>query len=174
LALQGSLSNFAAGVMIVIFRPFKIGDFVELAGISGTVKEISIFTTALNTGDNKRIIIPNAKITSNELINYSAMDTRRIDLVIGCGYDDDLKKVRKVLEGILDKNDNVLKEPEYLIAVAELGDSSINFNVRPWVNTSDYWPTRYAILEAVKEQFDKNKVSIPYPQRDVHVFNEKK
>lgn len=173
LALQGSLSNFAAGVMIVIFRPFKIGDFIELSGLLGGVKEISIFTTTLKTGDNKIIIIPNSKVTSSELINYSTEATRRIDLIIGCGYDDDLKKVKKTLQKVLAENSNILKEPEPLIAVSELGDSSVNFIVRPWVKTADYWPTRFEIIEAVKIAFDKNGISIPYPQRDIHMHTAK-
>lgn len=173
LALQGSLSNLAAGVMIILFRPFKIGDYIEAAGTSGTVEDISIFTTTLKTPDNKEVIVPNGGITSGNITNYSAKDTRRIDLVIGVGYDDDLKKVRKTLEKVLKAEKRLLAEPEPTIAVSELGDSSVNFVVRPWVNSSEYWPTRFALIEAIKTTFDKEGITIPFPQRDVHVVDEK-
>jgi small conductance mechanosensitive channel len=168
LALQGSLSNFAAGVLIIIFRFFKAGDYVEVAGVGGTVNDVSIFTTVLITPDNKRIIIPNGTITSDNIINYSAMPTRRIDLVVGVGYGDDLKKVHKVLEKIVTANEQVLKTPAPQIAVAELGASSVDFVVRPWVKTSDYWPTRFELLEVIKTTFDKEGISIPFPQQEVH------
>ena len=170
LALQGSLSNFAAGVMIVIFRPFTMEDFVELNGTSGTVKEIGIFTTTLKTGDNKIIIVPNAKFTSNELTNYSTESTRRIDLIIGCGYQDNLQRVKEVLSDIMAKNPKIMETPAPLIAVSELGDNSVNLIVRPWVKTEDYWTVKFEILEAVKNAFDNAGLSIPYPQRDVHIY----
>ncbi|MEZ5691447.1 MAG: mechanosensitive ion channel [Rickettsiales bacterium] len=173
LALQGSLSNFAAGVMVVIFRPFRTGDFVELAGTSGVVKDINIFTTTLKTGDNKTIIIPNSAATSGSITNYSTEENRRIDLVFGCGYNDDLKKVRKVLESVVESNSKVLKDPAVTIAVSELGASSVDFIVRPWVKTADYWAARFEIVEAVKEAFDKEGISIPYPQQDVHMHQAK-
>ena len=171
LALQGSLSNFAAGVMIILFRPFKNGDYVEAAGTAGTVEEISIFTTVLKTPDNKMVIVPNNEITTGNIINYSAHPTRRLDMVVGVGYDDDLKKVRKSLEKILSKEDRILKDPETVIAVAELADSSVNFVVRPWVKTEDYWAVKFALTEAIKATFDKEGISIPFPQRDVHVID---
>lgn len=171
LALQGSLSNLAAGVMIILFRPFKNGDYIEAGGTSGVVEEISIFTTMMKTPDNKQVIVPNAQITDGNIINYSAKPTRRIDLVIGVSYSDDLKKVKKSLEKILEKEDRVLKDPEYTIAVAELGDSSVNFVVRPWVKSEEYWPTRFALIETIKTTFDKEGISIPFPQRDVHVID---
>lgn len=171
LALQGSLSNFAAGVMVILFRPFKKGDYVEAAGTAGTVEEISIFTTILKTPDNKMVIVPNNGITSANIVNYSAHATRRLDMIVGVGYDDDLKKVRKTLEKILAKEDRILAEPETVIAVMELGDSSVNFAVRPWVNTDDYWAVKFALTEEIKATFDKEGISIPFPQRDVHVID---
>jgi small conductance mechanosensitive channel len=170
LALQGSLSNFAAGVMIVAFRPYKVGDFIEAGGVAGTVEEVQIFTTVLRTGDNKKIIVPNSQIMAGTIINVSANPTRRIDLVAGCGYDDDLDKVRGVLEQIVAADERILKDPAPTIAVAELADSSVNFVVRPWVNSADYWPTHFALTEQIKKRFDEEGISIPYPQRDVHVY----
>lgn len=172
LALQGSLSNFAAGVMVILFRPFKNGDYVEAAGTAGVVEEISIFTTVLKTPDNKKVIVPNNEITSGNIINYSANPTRRLDMVVGVSYDDDLKKVRKSLEKILAKEDRILKDPETVIAVLELADSSVNFAVRPWVKTEDFWPVKFALTEAIKTTFDKEGISIPFPQRDVHVIDD--
>ncbi|MFT7144631.1 MAG: small conductance mechanosensitive channel [Alphaproteobacteria bacterium] len=169
LALQGSLSNFAAGVMVILFRPFKIGDFVEVAGVSGVVKDISIFTTTIKTGDNKTIISPNASITSKNIINYSTEETRRVDMVFGCGYGDDIKKVKELLLEIASKDDRILKTPETLVAVAELADNSVNFNVRVWVKSADYWAVLYQTNETVKLTFDKQGLSIPYPQHDVHL-----
>ena len=169
LALQGSLSNFAAGVLIVLFRPYKVGDWVEAAGISGTVEQVQILTTILNTGDNKRVIVPNSQIMESIITNYSANDTRRVDLVVGVGYDDDLDKVRTTLEDIIAAEARVLAEPKHQIAVMELADSSVNFVVRPWVKTSDYWGVHFALTEAIKKRFDEEGISIPFPQRDVHL-----
>lgn len=169
LALQGSLSNFASGVMLIIFRPFHKGDFIDAAGNQGVVSEISIFTTTMKSGDNKVIIIPNSAITSGAIINYSAEEKRRIDLVFGCGYDDDLQKVKSVLERLVAADDRILKDPEATIAVAELGASSVDFVVRPWVKTEDYWAVRFDLTEAVKKAFDEEGLSIPYPQQDVHM-----
>lgn len=171
-ALQGSLANFAAGVLLIIFKPFKVEDFVEAAGVLGTVEEISIFTTQLKTPDNRTVIVPNGKLTSDNIINHSAKGTRRVDLVIGVSYADDLKKVSKVLEDILAKDDRVLKNPPPQIAVSELADSSVNFVVRPWVKASDYWDVYFDTTEAAKTQFDKEGISIPFPQRDVHMYKE--
>jgi small conductance mechanosensitive channel len=171
-ALQGSLSNFAAGIMLIIFKPFKVGDFIEAAGKMGTVKEIQIFNTILNSPDNVRIIIPNGQITGTNIMNFTANGTRRIDLVIGVSYGDDLKKTHDVIEKIITGDDRVLKEPAYTIAVSELADSSVNFVVRPWVNASDYWAVRFDLIEKIKLALDKNGITIPFPQRDVHMINE--
>ncbi len=170
LALQGSLANFAAGVMIIIYHPFKAGDFIEAAGTMGIVEEIEIFTTKLRTTDNKLVIIPNNQITNGNIINYSAKDTRRIDMVIGVSYSDDLAKVKSVLAGILASDARILPEPAPTIGVMTLGDSSIDFAVRPWVKTSDYWPTLFDLNQKIKETFDQQGISIPFPQRDVHLF----
>ncbi len=172
LALQGSLSNFAAGVMLMIFRPFKAGDYVEAGGSSGAVESVQIFVTVFKTPDNKKVIIPNAQITSGNITNYSAHDTRRIDMVFGIGYGDDIKKAKQLLEKILSEDDRVLKDPAPMVAVSELGDSSVNFVVRPWVNTSDYWTVYFDMHQKVKETFDAEGISIPFPQRDVHLFQE--
>jgi small conductance mechanosensitive channel len=169
LALQGSLANFAAGVLLIIFRPFKVGDFVEAAGISGVVEALQIFTTTLRTGDNKTIIVPNGQIGSGIIINYSTKDTRRVDLTFGVGYGDDLDHVRNVIEQVLDEDDRILDDPSYTIAVSELADSSVNFAVRPWVRSGDYWPVFFALNEAIKKRFDKEGISIPYPQQDVYI-----
>ncbi len=170
LALQGSLSNFAAGVLIVLFRPYKVGDWIEAAGVSGSVEQVQILTTSLKTGDNKQVIVPNSQIMSSIITNYSAKDTRRVDLVVGVSYDDDLDKVRKTLEEIIGAEQRVLNEPECLIAVSDLADSSVNFVVRPWVNTPDYWAVKFALTEAIKKRFDKEGISFPFPQQDVHLY----
>jgi len=173
LALQGSLANFAAGVLMIIFRPFKAGDYIEGAGVAGTVEEIQIFATQLKTPDNKTIIIPNAKMMGDNITNYSAKDTRRVDMVIGVGYGDDLKKVREILEDILAKDDRFLEDPAPTIGVLELGDNSVNFAVRPWVKKEDYWGAYFDVTETVKRRFDEEGISIPYPQRDVHLYEYK-
>lgn len=173
LALQGSLSNLAAGVMIILFRPFKYGDFIEAAGVSGTVEGISIFTTQLKTPDNKQIIVPNGNITSGVITNYSAKAQRRIDLVVGVGYGDDLSKVKKVLSKIVKAEKRILAEPEPVIAVSELGDSSVNLVVRPWVESTEYWNVRFDLTEKIKTTFDKEGISIPFPQRDLHIISGK-
>ncbi len=170
LALQGSLANFAAGVLLIIFKPFKIGDFIEGGGISGVVEIISIFTTELKSPDNKKIIVPNAKMTGDNIINYSAKECRRVDMVAGVGYGDDLDKVRSVLENIIAGDDRILKDPAPTVAVLELADSSVNFAVRPWVKTADYWDVYFATQESIKKSFDAEGISIPFPQQDVHLF----
>ena len=172
LALQGSLANFASGFLMVIFRPFKVGDFIEAAGVKGTVKEIQIFNTLINTPDNIRVIIPNAQLTGGNIMNYTANGTRRVDLVIGISYEDDINKARSVIEGVLAGDERVLREPAATVAVSELGDSSVNFVVRPWVKAADYWDAYFGITAKVKLALDKNDISIPYPQRDVHIRNE--
>lgn len=169
LALQGSLQNFAAGVLLIVFRPFTVGNFIEAAGAAGVVQEIGIFSTTLTTGDNREIIIPNGSIYSGTIINNSARDTRRVDMVFGIGYDDDIRKAREIIKSILDADERVLEDPAPLIAVAELADSSVNFNVRPWVKTTDYWGVMYDVTENVKRTFDEQGISIPYPQMDVHI-----
>ena len=170
-SLQGTLGNFAAGVMLIIFRPFKVGDFVEAGGTSGVIEEIQIFSTKMKSGDNKEIIVPNGQIIGSTIINYSAKETRRIDLVIGVGYDDDLKKVRAVLADVLGKDERILPDPEPTIGLLELADSSVNFAVRPWVKSGDYWPTLFALQEEIKLRFDAEGISIPYPQRDMHIVS---
>ncbi|MCD4846803.1 MAG: mechanosensitive ion channel [Candidatus Aegiribacteria sp.] len=170
LALQGSLANFAAGVLMIIFKPFKVGDFIEGGGVSGSVEEIGIFTTVMKSPDNKMIIVPNAKMTSNNIVNYTANDCRRVDIVAGVGYGDDLDKVRGVLEDILSADDRILKDPAPTIGVLELADSSVNFAVRPWVKTENYWDVFFATQESIKKRFDAEGISIPFPQQDVHLF----
>ena len=173
LALQGSLSNFASGVLIVLFRPYRVGDFVEAAGISGVVEQVQILTTVLKTGDNKQIIVPNGQIMDSIITNYSANDTRRVDMVVGVSYDDDLDKVRETIEQLVAAEDRILDEPACTIAVSALADSSVNFVVRPWVKTSDYWGVMFDLTEAIKKRFDKEGISFPFPQQDVHLHTVK-
>jgi small conductance mechanosensitive channel len=173
LALQGSLSNFASGVLIVLFRPYRVGDWIEAAGISGGVEQVQILTTILKTGDNKQIIVPNSQIMDSIITNYSANDTRRVDMVVGVSYDDDIDKVRKTLEELIAAEERILPEPAPTVTVAALADSSVNFNVRPWVNTADYWGVMFDMTEAIKKRFDKDGISFPFPQQDVHLYNEK-
>ena len=168
-ALQGSLSNFAAGVMMIIFKPFKVGNLVEAAGVMGTVEEIGIFSTVLNSLDNKRIIVPNGSITGDNIVNFSSNGVLRLDLVFGCGYEDDLREVKAFLQETVMSDPRVLREPVPTVAVNELGDSSVNFVVRPYVRVSDYWPLKWDLIEAVKIGFDDRGFSIPYPQTDMHI-----
>lgn len=168
LSLQSSLSNFAAGVMLIVFRPFTKGDFVEVGGTSGSVDNISIFTTTLTTPDNKEVIVPNGSVIGNNITNYSARPTRRVDMVFGIGYGDDIKKAKELLEQIVAADERVLAEPAPVVALGELADSSVNFLVRPWVNAADYWGVMWDTTEAVKLKFDEAGISIPYPQMDVH------
>lgn len=172
LALQGSLSNFASGVLIVLFRPYRVGDFIEAAGISGSVEQVQILTTILKTGDNKQIIVPNSQIMDSIITNYSANPTRRVDMVIGVSYDDDLDKVRKTLQELIAAEERILPEPAATIAVSALADSSVNFVVRPWVNSADYWGVMFDLTEAIKKRFDKDGISFPFPQQDVHLYNQ--
>jgi len=171
LALQGSLANFAAGVLMIIFRPFKKGDFIEGAGAAGVIEEVHIFNTVMRTGDNKTIIIPNGGLMSGNIINYSTKPTRRLDLVIGIGYDDDIKKAKLVLEELMQNEARILKDPAPTIGLLELADSSVNFAVRPWVNSADYWGVHFDLLESIKLRFDQEGISIPYPQQDIHLHN---
>ncbi|MBS9782251.1 MAG: mechanosensitive ion channel [Arcobacter sp.] len=172
LALKDSLGNFASGVMIILFRPFKVGDFVSAGGATGVVNEVGIFNTTFTTGDNQKIIVPNGAITSGSITNVNANSTRRVDLVVGIGYDDDIKKAKEVLNDIIKADDRVLQDKGITVAVSELADSSVNFVVRAWVNTSDYWGVKFDLTEEVKLRFDKEGISIPYPQQDVHIHNE--
>ena len=171
LALQGSLSNFASGVLIVLFKPYRVEAYIEAAGIAGSVEQVQILTTVLKTGDNKQIIVPNSQIMNSIITNYSANDTRRIDLVIGVSYGDDLDKVRATLEALIADETRILEEPATLIAVSELADSSVNFIVRPWVKSGDYWSVKLELTEAIKKRFDKEGISFPFPQQDVHLYN---
>jgi small conductance mechanosensitive channel len=173
-ALQGSLSNFAAGVMLLIFKPFKVGDFVEVAGTMGSVAEVKIFNTILNHPDNRRIIIPNSQITADKITNFTAIDKRRVDMVFGISYDDDIKKAKDVLMGILNSDARVLKDPEPVVAVSELGDSSVNLVARPWTKPADYWDVLFDTMEKGKVELEKAGLSIPFPQRDIHMFQEAK
>ena len=171
LALQGSLSNFASGVLIVLFRPYKVGDWVEAAGVAGTIVEVQILTTVFKTGDNKSIIVPNGQVMNSIIINYSANDQRRVDMVVGVSYDDDLDKVRATLEDLIAADDRILDDPACTIAVAELADSSVNFIVRPWVKSGDYSGVKFDLTEAIKKRFDKEGITFPFPQQDVHVYS---
>ncbi|QDU80567.1 Small-conductance mechanosensitive channel [Polystyrenella longa] len=171
LALKDSLSNFASGVMLIIFKPFSVGQFVEAGGTDGVVEEIHIFHTKLRSGDNKAITVPNSSITDGVIINYSSKPTRRIDMVVGCGYDDDLRAVRNFLEEVIASDSRILPDPAPVIAVNELADSCINFVVRPWVMNADYWVVKWELNEKIKNGFDQRGFSIPYPQRDVHIHN---
>jgi len=171
LALKDSLSNFASGVMLILFRPFKQGDFIEAGGTAGVAETINIFNTIMRTGDNCEVIVPNSQIYSGTIINYSARETRRIDLVFGIGYDDDIRQAKRLFEEVIKAEPRILPEPEATIAVAELADNSVNFVIRPWVKSADYWAVRFALLEALKLRCDEEGISIPYPQRDVHIYN---
>lgn len=171
LALQGSLANFAAGFLMIIFRPFKVGDFVEAAGVAGVVKDMQIFTTTMKTGDNKTIIIPNAKISGDNIINYSAEENRRVDMTVGVAYDADLSKVRDVINDIISKDERILSDPPSQVAVAELADSSVNFIVRVWTKSGDYWGVKCDTTETIKNRFDEAGIGIPFPQRDIHIVS---
>lgn len=173
MALSGTLQNFAGGVMILTFKPFKIGDFISAQGFDGVVKEIQIFNTIITTGDNKTVIIPNAPLSSGAMVNYSTQPQRRVDMTFGIGYNDDIDQAKAVLKSLLEADSRVLKDPEYFIAVGELADSSVNFVVRAWVNAADYWGVFFDMQENVKKAFDKEGISIPYPQQDVHMHEVK-
>lgn len=171
LALQGSLSNFAAGILIVIYRPYKVGDYIQADNHLGTVDDIQIFSTVLKTPDNKLVIVPNSSIMNGSIVNFSNQDKRRVDIIASCSYEDDIDKVKSVLADILSKDDRILSEPKPRIAVSELADSSVNLIVRPWVKNSDYIDVYYSLLEEIKKRFDQEGISIPYPQSDVHIHN---
>ena len=169
LALQGSLANFASGVLLVLFRPFNVGDYIEAGGTAGTVEEMLIFRTKLKTPDNLEVFVPNGNITSGTIVNYSAKDTRRVDMVFGVGYDDDIVKVKRVIDEVLSADERILKDPAPTVGLIELGDNSVNFVVRPWVNAADYFGVLMDLNENMKLRFDKEGITIPYPQRDVHL-----
>jgi len=171
LALRDSLNHVAAGISLLILRPFRVGDYVEVGGIGGTVCEINFFHTFLNSPDSRRIAIPNAKVLGESIINYSMNPTRRVDMIFGISYDSDLKQAREILQTLLQADERVLAEPEAVIALGELADSSVNLYVRPWVNTADVWPFRFAYTEAVKLAFDEAGIVIPFPQRDTHIYH---
>jgi len=171
LALQGSLSNFAGAVLILFFKPFRSGDYIEANGKEGTVREIGIFTTKIATVDNKIVYLPNGQLANSNITNYSEEPIRRCDLVFGVGYSDDLKKAKKVLQQIINEDSRFLREPEAVVAVSELGASSVDFVFRPWVNAVDYWPARFDTIQKVKERFDQEGISIPFPQRDLHIVS---
>lgn len=170
LALQGTLSSLAAGVMIIIFRPFNVGHFVEIAGHSGTVKEVNLFTTELATPDNVQIVIPNSSVWGSSVVNYSFHATRRVDLVLGIAYDDDIGKGLETVNKVLDAESRILKDPDRQVVIGELADSSVNIIIRVWVNSADYWPVKFDLTRALKEAADAAGLSIPFPQRDVHMY----
>lgn len=169
LALQGSLSNFAAGVLLVVFKPFRAGDYIEGGGTSGTVEEISIFTTVLSTADNKKVIVPNSKMMGDNIVNFTARDLRRLDLVVGVSYGDDIDRVKRVILDVLAAEPRVLREPPAFTGLLEMADSSLRFAVRPWVRTEDYWSVWFDLNEALKQRFDVEGITIPFPQTDVHI-----
>ena len=172
LSLQGTLSNFAAGVMLILFKPFKVGDFIEGGGVLGTVKEIQIFNTILSSPGNRKIILPNSKVSGDTITNFTAIDSRRIDMTFGISYADDMKKARDVLTEVVTSDSRVLKTPAPVVAVSELGDSSVNLVCRPWVKPADYWAVYFDVTEKGKEALEANGLSIPFPQRDIHVYQE--
>lgn len=172
LALQGTLSNFSAGVMLLLFRPFRVGDYVEAGGNGGSVKVIGLFSTILNTPDNVQIIIPNSAVFGNTIKNYAANDTRRVDMVMGISYDDDIGTAIDTIRRVLDQDDRILADPAPVIAVDALGDSSVNLVVRPWCQRTEYWPVKFDLTRTLKEQLEASGCSIPFPQRDVHLFSE--
>ncbi|WP_148253631.1 mechanosensitive ion channel family protein [Aidingimonas lacisalsi] len=171
LALQGALANLAAGVMVVLFRPYKVGDYIEAGGVSGTVDEVQIFNTELNTPDNRRVIVPNGQMLSGAITNYSTHTTRRVDLVVGVSYDDDIDTVRRVLESVVADDTRVLEDPAPNIRISALNDSSVDWIVRPWVKAVDYWDVYWGMTEEIKRRFDREGISIPFPQRDMHVYH---
>ncbi|NNC79415.1 MAG: mechanosensitive ion channel [Acidimicrobiales bacterium] len=170
LALQGTLANFASGVMLLLFKPYKAGDLVEIGGVLGVVDEIQIFNTLLTTPDNKLVIMPNAQVTSGPITNLSGKGSLRVDLVAGIGYDDDLKQAKSILQDILDSHPKVLAEPAPAVTVMELGDNSVNFAVRPYATVADYWDVYFDVTESIKLRLDEAGISIPYPQRDIHII----
>lgn len=170
LALKDSLSNFASGVMLILFKPFRVGDAVTAAGVSGSIQQIDIFNTVINTWDNQRVIVPNSKITEDIITNINANQTRRIDLVIGISYDDDVQEAKSILTELIKADSRILTDPPPKVALAEFGDSSLNIVVRPWVQTAEYWDVRFDLIDRIKQIFDERNITIPYPKRDVHMY----
>lgn len=170
LALQGSLANFAGGVLILLLKPFKVGDVIEAQGFTGKVEQIQIFNTVLKTPDNKTIILPNAAVSNGNITNYSTEPKRRVDMTFGIGYDDDLKKAKQILQEMVENDKRILKDPTPVVVVSELADSSVNFALRAWVQATDYWDLYFGFQEKVKLTFDEQGISIPYPQQDIHLF----
>lgn len=170
LALQGSLGNFAGGALILMFRPYKVGDYITAQGVSGTVTDIQIFNTILKTPDNVRIIVPNGPMSSGIITNFSAEETRRLDFVFGIGYGDDVKQAREIIMSIMKDEVLIFDDPEPQVLLSNLGDSSVDLTVRTWVNAGDYWPLKFELTEKVKAAFDREGISIPFPQRDVHLY----
>lgn len=172
MAFSGTLQNFAGGVMILVFKPFRVGDFVEAAGFAGVIKEIQIFNTLILTGDNKLIIVPNGSLSTGSLVNYSKMETRRVDFTFGIGYSDDIDKAYAAIRAVVDRNDLILKDPAAFMAVSNLGDNSVDIVVRVWVKSADYWTVFFYMNEFVKKEFDAQGISIPFPQRDIHIIKD--
>jgi small conductance mechanosensitive channel len=172
MALSGTLQNFAGGVMILLFKPFKVGDVIDAQGYVGTVQQIQIFVTILTTPDNKTILIPNGPLSNGSMVNFSTQERRRVDMTFGIGYGDDLDKAYEVLKRLINADERILRDPEPFMALSELADSSVNITVRLWVNASDYWAVYFRMNEEVYKSFDKEGISIPYPQRDIHIYNE--
>lgn len=170
LALQGSLANFAAGLLLIVFRPFRVGDWIDVGDVSGYVEDLELLTTILRTLDNRTVVIPNSKLTDDNIVNYSTLGVLRLDLVLGVAYDSDLKQVKTVIRQVLSEDKRILAEPEPVVGVLELADSSINFAVRPWVKTADYNPVSLSLYEALKTRFDEAGIVIPFPQRDLHMY----
>lgn len=170
MALSGTLQNFAGGVILLILKPFKIGDYIEAQGYAGVVKEIQVFNTVLTTPDNKTVVIPNGGLSTGAMVNYSNQETRRVDLVFGIGYDDDIDKARDIIKEVISRKTNILADPAPFVGVVELGDNSVNLVTRVWAQTSEYWNVYFFLNEFVKKEFDKQGISIPYPQRDVHII----
>ena len=173
LALQGSLSNFASGVLIVLFKPYRVDDYIEAAGISGIVEKVQILTTILKTVDNKQIIVPNSQIMDSIITNYSAKETRRIDMKISVGYQDNIDFVKATLYEIISKDKRILTEPKPMVVVSELADSSVNFVIRTWVKSAEFWDIKFEMIETIKKSFDEKGISFPYPQQDVHIYHKK-
>jgi small conductance mechanosensitive channel len=171
LALQGSLSNFAGGVLIILLKPFKVGDFIEAQGFLGTVSGIQIFNTILKTPDNKTIIIPNGSLSNGNIVNYTTEKKRRVDVVVGISYDDDFRKAKDIIKQLIADDERIMKDPEPFVAVSELGESSVNIVTRVWTDIADFWPVKFDLTENIKLQFDEEDITIPYPQRDVHMYN---
>ena len=171
-ALQGSLSNFAAGVMLIMFKPFKVGDLVKIADTEGTVTEVEVFNTVINTPDNIKTIIANSHVTATNIINYTANGSRRVDLVFGISYDDDIRKARSVIMDVMTKDPHVLRQPEPIVAVLELGDSSVNLAVRPYVKPADYWAAYFGLNENIKLALDAHGITMPFPQRELHIVKD--